>query len=469
MNNIIDYIFQARSIAVIGASKEPGKFGHTMLKNLLDFGFCGKIYPVNPKEKEILGLKAYQSIKLVDDEVDLAYVLTPAPTVPGVVGECVDKGVKAIIITSSGFGEIDEEGRRIEAEMAQKARVKGIRIIGPNSIGVVSPTTRVIWARPSLPEFLKERGSVAYISQSGGMTGSFTILAGERGIRFGGIVHLGNEADVTLTDLIEYFGQREDIKVIAAFVEGIREGRRFYEVAREVSKRKPICVLKAGRTAKGAEAALSHTGSLAGSDAICDGVFKQAGIQRANDIEELVDFVEAFTKLPLPEGDRTWILTGPGGAGVLAADACEEVGLQLPPLSERIEEELRGILPSYRGVKRRIINPVDMTAGSGWGAAISQYGPCLKVLAKDDGCDMLLVCGPNELLAKEFAQTVIAVKNEVQKPFVIVWMSAGKEVEESIRMLRQNNVVVLPTPQRAARTLKALATYSKFLRRVKGG
>ncbi len=456
------------SVAVIGASSNQEKIGFTIVKNLLNYGYRGKLYLVNPKETNILGFDVYHDIKSIKEDVDLVFIVTPAKIVPSIIEDCAERNVKGAIIVSSGFGEMGSEGKKIERDMVEKSRKSGMRILGPNSIGVISPKSRIPWALPLLPHHLYDEGDVAFISQSGGVTTTFSLMAGERNLKFKAVVHIGNESDLGVEDWIEYFGEEKGVRVIAVFIEGVKNGRRFMKVLKNVTPHKPICILKGGKTEEGSAAVLTHTGAISGSDDIYNAVFKQTGAIRADNIEELIDFVECFDRLSLPEGDRVIILTGSGGIGVLTADACVESGLKLPPIPEDIEKELENVLPQYWNGKRNILNPLDMTVGGSWGGVVKRYSTCMEIISNSKDVDIMIVCSSvaGNQIAKKFTRELINVRKKINKPFVLVWPPSGNgSLIEFKRELRNNGIVVFSDPYRAARSISCLVKYKKFLER----
>ena len=375
-------IFEPKSIAVIGASNNPTKWGWIIPSNILSNGYVGKIYPVNPKGEEILGLKSYPSLLNVPGDVDLAIIVRPAPSVPQHLEECVEKGVKAAIVISGGFRETGEEGERLEREAVRIARRGGVLLVGPNTMGVWSSTVSL---SALMPPVVPRSGAVALISQSGNIGTNALAFGSERGIGFSKFVSSGNEADIATEEYLDYFFRDPQTRVILAYIEGLRDGRRFIEVAKRVTKKKPIIIYKAGRTSEGARAARSHSGALSGSNRIYDAAFKQCGVLKASTVNELLDLAAAFLLLPLPRGKRVGILTWGGGYGVVATDACVEAGLEVPTLPVETIRELDGYLPPYwsRG------NPVDLV-----GTFDRSIQPkCLEALVRAENIDSVIASG----------------------------------------------------------------------------
>ncbi|MCX8171820.1 MAG: CoA-binding protein, partial [Candidatus Bathyarchaeota archaeon] len=349
----LDMFFNPRAIAVIGASRDPSKIGHGILRNLIEGGFSGAIYPVNPNADEILGLKCYKSVRDTPGEVDLAVIVVPAKIVPLVLEDCGAKGVRGVVVISAGFGETGREGAQLEREIANICRRYGMRMQGPNCLGIISVQSRV---NASFAPIMPPPGNIAFISQSGALGSAILSWAIRSEVGFTKFISLGNETDLNAADFIEALGEDEDTKVIGLYIEGVKDGRRFMEVARRVSRRKPIVAIKAGTTNAGIKAVSSHTGSLAGSEVSFSAAFRKAGIIRANTAEELFNLVLAFGTQPLPKGRKVLIVTNGGGPGILAADTCERAGLELPLLEHDILEELRKNLPPHASLG----NPVDI-------------------------------------------------------------------------------------------------------------
>ncbi len=353
----LDTLFYPKSTAVVGVSTSEAKFGSRFLKSLIDFGYQGRIYPVNPKGSEILGLKVYPTVSAIPEPVDHAHIMVPARFVPQALKDCLAKGVKGAQVFTSGFNETgDEDGARLEEELTALAK-QGIRIIGPNCFGVYCPEGGLTL----LPggEFPRESGPVAFISQSGGHAVEFARLAKGMDIRFSKMISYGNACDVNESDLLEYMAQDDKTQIITMYLEGPREGRRFLRLLGDVSRRKPVLIWKAGLTDAGAKAVHSHTASLAGEEAIWEAVFRQTAARRVDSLEEMADATVAFLNLPLTTGRRLGVIGGGGGISVAAADACDRVGLEIPLLSSEDQQKLRGILPPAGTAFR---NPVDIGA-----------------------------------------------------------------------------------------------------------
>jgi len=480
MAKALDHFFHPESIAVIGASRNPKKPGYVILKNLIENKERGvlkaEIYPVNPKAKEVLGLKAYPSIKEVPSKVECSIIVVPAEYVPKVLRECGEKGVKATIIISSGFSEIGNV--RLEEELKRTAKEYGIRIIGPNCLGVFDAYSGVDTI--FLPYFkeLKSgkklvsaprppRGYISMISQSGALgNAALDYMSGE-GIGISKFVSYGNKVDVDESDLIEYLADDENTKVIIMYLENISNGRKFMEVAKRVSVKKPIVALKAGRTNAGAKAAASHTAALAGVDAIYDAAFKQCGVIRVYDMEEMFDISKALALQPPAQGDGVAILTDGGGAGVLAADACELLGLKVVNFTNETKsmfEELkeRGILERFAITS----NPVDLTGS----ATTEMYVESLKLLLRDHRVHGIILIALHHVPGipdiEDFVNKLHETVKGYKKP-ITTCVIGGSEAAEFLRKkFEERGLPSYTSPERAARALKALVEYGYYLKRA---
>jgi len=310
----LDCIFHPKSVAIIGASSREGSFGHLFLRGFIKMGFKD-IYPVHPREKDLLGLKAYSSVKDIPYEVDLAILLIPPGEALRVVQECADKRVKGIVLFTAGFGEKSKEGKKIEQEMVRIIRKAGVRLIGPNTNGLYVPSSRLLTLPGSLTAggLTAESGGVSVFAQSGSFNDYTSQVLVSKNIRFNKVVSCGNESDLNSTDFLEYFGTDVETRIIGGYIEGINDGRKFYDLAKNISRQKPIIIWKGGLTETGAKAALAHTGSMSGSKQVWETMVKQAGIINVNSFEEMTDCLLAFSWLPLPEGKRVGIISGMGG------------------------------------------------------------------------------------------------------------------------------------------------------------
>lgn len=449
-------IFSPKSIAVIGASRSPTKIGYETLKNVLVYDFKGKVYAVNPEATEILGVKCYPSVKNIPDKIDLAIIVVPAAKVPKVMRECGESGVKGAVIISSGFMEIGEEGKKLADEILKIAHTYKIRFLGPNTMGFKNPVDGLdasfVYAMPY-------KGPVAVVSQSGALSVGVIFHAAMEKIGLSKVIGVGNKLDIDDADLIEYLEHDQSTKVIAMYIEGLRDGKKFLEVARKCEK--PIVAIKAGRTKAGAAAATSHTGSLAGSDNVYDGIFKQANILRAKDVTELFDIANALAHQPPAKGNRIGIVSNGGGAGILLADGCVENGMVIPQLSRETIEKIRRVLPPL--VIPR--NPVDIVAD----ASFERYEVVSHAVLDDENIDGLIVTCVQGGYARprEYAGAVMKLmhKHGLRKPIIACWIG-GEEVEEVITDLKIRNIPVYPSTTRAVNAMTALVREGERLKRI---
>jgi acyl-CoA synthetase (NDP forming) len=468
-------LFNPRSVAVIGASNTQGSWGNNAMKGLL--ALKGRhIYPVNPNAGEILGVKAYPSVTAIPEPVDLAVIVVSEKLVAGILQECVNKGVKAAVIITSGFGETGEEGRETEAEFVHIARRGGMRFIGPNSMGHASTSSQLstFGQAGEMP-----RGSVAVLSQSGSTCLKIMRSLDAYGIACSKYVSTGNEADLTMEDYVEYLSGDDDTRVIAAYIEGLRDGRRFLKLAKETTLKKPVVVVKVGGTEESARAVMSHTGAMAGSDAIYTAAFKQSGVIRVDDDDELCYVVDALLNCPMPRGNRVAILSLGGGPAALTAEICEKEGLSIGRLQPSTIKKLDKFLPA-RWPRR---NPVDMAGPSA--AEFSLVAELLWPLIEDDNIDIIVLLAPivmdRSLLTSRMGlkpeqvkahrekekNNVRAVGEKIRqygKPVVLMSQWRGSTNEPEINALfRQEKILSYPNARRGARVMRHLLWYRHYL------
>ena len=350
-------LFEPRSIAFLGASRDPQKWGFRILANIRTGKFEGKIYPVNPKGGEILGLKVYGSVGEIPETPDLAVIVVPPTSVVDAIKECTNKGIQAGVVITAGFAEIGKEGAKIQHDMVKAAQSGGMILVGPNSFGILNPSSKL---HSQMPPIFPYPGPIAVLSQSGNLVATVARMVMAKGFGCSKGISSGNEAVLHSDDYLEYLADDPQTKVILSYIEGFKDGHRFFETAKKVTRKKPVIMLKAGETPAGARAAKSHTASLAGSDTLFEAMCKQAGITRVRNLEEFVNTGLAFLCHPLPQGRRVGIVTAGGGWGVLAADACAKLGLDVISLPDNTLRELDSFLPAWwnRG------NPVDLVAGA---------------------------------------------------------------------------------------------------------
>jgi len=454
---MLDSLFYPSSVAVIGASRDARKPGGGFVRTLLRFDFQGRLYPINPTASEIMGLKAYPSVLDVPERVDLAIVAIPAPSVPKAIDDCAEKGVGFAVIHSVGLGEVGLEGKDLESKVLQAAKTGGVRIVGPNCMGICCPEAGINTIVSSA-DVSSEGGSVAFVGQSGWATESLLIAGSERGLQFSKVISSGNQIDLSLSDYLEYLASDAKTKVIAAYTEGLRDGGDFLELARAISKKKPLIVWKAGKSQAGARAVASHTASLAGRDAIWSTAFKQVGAIRAQHLDELIDFLVAFGCPYLPKGNRVGILTEAGGGGAVAADACEDLGLEVPALAEETQRELRellqGIIPPFAGVS----NPVDLV----WitDPSLHVLERCATIMSR--AVDALLIMTYYPLADESIAADMEKLQRNIGKPVAIVPAYPTKQYR-GLGVYARHGLIACPTLDRAARAFSILVDYNKTL------
>lgn len=451
--------FTPESIAVIGASTHPDKLGFKILKNVVDGGYKGKIYPVNPSaEGSILNLKAYKSISEVPTPPDLAIIVIPAKFVPSVAQECGEKGVKGLIVISAGFKEAGEEGKKREEALKEIVKRYRMRMIGPNCLGVIDVVNNL---NASFAVEMPPKGKISFITQSGALGTAVLDWAVKENIGLSKFVSFGNMADVSETDLIEEFGKDPETRVILLYLEGLKDGRAFIEVARKVAMEKPIIMVKSGKSTAGSKAVSSHTGSLAGSDNAYSAALKQAGVIRANSVQELFDYAMAFSSQPVPEGKRVAIVTNAGGPAVMATDAIESEGLIPSALTEKTKIKLREFLPPSANVN----NPVDILGD----ALADTYGKAIETVLSDENVDAILAILTPQVVTQipESAQKISEAAGKYKKPVVASFMG-GKRIEEGVRVLMKNDIPNYPFPERAVSSIKAMLAYKEWKEKEKG-
>jgi len=452
----LDVIFSPQNIAVVGATERVGSVGRTILWNLISSPFGGTVYPVNPTRASILGIRAYPSLRDVPDKIDLVVIVTPAKSVPNLIRECVALGIKGAIIISAGFKEIGAEGAALEAEVLAEARKGGMRLIGPNCLGVMRPTTGM---NATFADGIARPGGVAFISQSGALLTSVLDWSRSQNVGFSTFISVGTMLDVGWGDLIDYLGQDDATESIVIYMESIGDARSALSAAREVALRKPIIVIKAGRTAAAAHAAASHTGALTGSDEVLDAAFRRSGVLRVERISDLFYMAEVLAKQPRPKGNRLTIITNAGGPGVLATDALIGFGGELAEVSEATISELNKILPSAWSHS----NPVDVLGD----ATPELYAKTLEIVGKDENTDGTLVILTPQAMTDPTA-TAEMLKTFAQyndKPVLASWMG-GAGVAEGERILNAANVPTFSFPDTAARVFNYMWQYTNNLRSI---
>ena len=448
---LLNGLFQPKSVAVIGASATPGKIGYTVLDNLLKSKYKGGIYPVNPKSDEILGIKCYSSILDVKEQVESAIITIPAKFVSQMVDECGKKGIKGLMIITSGFSEVGLD--ELEKEIVTKSHSYGMRVLGPNIVGVLSNSDDF---NGSFAPFLPFKGSASLVSQSGALLIGIDAQTYVRGIGFDKLISIGNMSDVNFADTIEWLDQDEKTSCISLYIEGLNDGRRVIDVGRKASK--PIIALKSGASAHGAEAAASHTGSLAGTSKIYKSAFAQAGIIQAEDLDNLFDRTLVLSLQPPMKGDNVLIITNGGGVGVLATDSAEKFGVPLKFAPPQLQEELKKYMPSFGSAK----NPVDLTgmAGDAW------YHDTVKLSFEHDWVDGLVILYCETAMtdplgiAKSIKKAVddTGIKN---KPIIVSFVGGERSIK-AMRWLVENGIPAYGGPDVALNAISALKEYAKI-------
>lgn len=442
----LELLFNARSVAVVGASANPEKLGYEILNNLINMGYSGPIYPINPKADEILGLKVYPSLSDVGQPIDLIGVIVPGKLAPGVIEEAGKLGVKNAVVISGGFREIGND--ELEAALVGAARFGGVGIIGPNCQGINYPANRLCLSWP----LIKRRGRLALICQSGTIAAALGDRADQEEIGISGLVALGNRCDIDESDLIEFFGADPGTDVIAVYLEGIRDGNKFMEVGRRVGKIKPVLVLKGGRTERGRKAAESHTKSIAGRGEIFDAALRKVGFEKVESIDELYDCAKALAAEKKRPGKRVQVLTSSGGSGIVAVDVLEELGLDVAPLGEASRKRLAEVLPSHCVIG----NPLDLTGDT----PAERYKEAVEALAgTDPAIDLyLLIFGDPIPRATE---NCLELKAKVGKPVIAAYIGGGEVEAVEFPKMNGAGIPTFPTPERAARAARSILTGRK--------
>jgi acetate---CoA ligase (ADP-forming) len=458
---MLDAILRPRSIAVVGASRNPNTIGYRILENLVRHGFAGAVYPVNPTAAAVHSIRAYPSVEAIPDEVDLALLVVPKQHVAGAAEACGRKGVKGLVVISAGFAEIGGAGVERQRELMEIVRRHGMRLVGPNCMGVLNTapdrSMNATFA-PTMPP----PGPVSFMSQSGAMGVTILDYAAEYGIGISQFVSVGNKPDVSGNDLIEYWGADERTGVILMYLENFGNPRKFTQLAREVTRRKPVVAVKSGRSRAGARAASSHTGALAGADAATDALLRQCGVVRVDTVEEMFDLAMAFSHQPVPRGNRVAIVTNAGGPGIIIADACEAHGLEVTPLTE----ETRAILAKHFPEEASLANPVDMIAS----ATAHSYRIAVEAVLADPNVDAVIAAfvPPLGVRQEDVAEAIVDVAaGEAEKPVLAVLM--GRQgLPQGLAELNEAGIPGYRFPESAARSLGALYRYRRWLERPVG-
>ncbi len=459
--NTLERIFKADSVAIIGASKDEAKRGYQAIKTLLDTKYDGRIYPVNPKEKSILGLKCYPSVLDIPEQIDLALITTPARTLPNILEQCAEKGAAGAVVIAGGFGELGEEGKTLEQEIVESA--KGVRIIGPNTSGMISVAKGLnLVGLQNVPP-----GSIALLTQSGNIALTLITEAGLKSqMGFNYYVGVGNEADIKFHEYLAYFTEDPDTSAILIYVEGLREGRKFLQQARKTTQVKPIVLYKSGRSAKGSKSAGSHTGALAGISEVANTAFKRAGIITVNHSDEMFPIAESLASLPLIDEASIAILADGGGHATIAADYLTELGIKIPELEKETREKLKAILPPNAS----LANPIDVAGGTDQNPAI--FADCAEILLNDRNIQGLLVVGlfggygirfAKKLAFKEedAAHRMGKLVRKIRKPIVLHSLYNYAK-PHSLDLLRYYKIPVYDSLEIACKCIEALSFYGSY-------
>lgn len=450
---MLEKFFNPESIAVVGASKTPGKVGFDILNNIVKYGYNGRVYPVNPTANEILGLKSYPSILDINDKIDLVIIAVPPKSVLEVIEQCGKKAINSAVIITAGFRESGIEGARLEREIVEKAKELNVRFIGPNCLGLIDTYSKV---NASFAVGMPKKGKIGFFSQSGALCLAVLDRALPDEIGFSKFISMGNKADISDIEIMLALSEDENTNVILGYIEGLEDGKKFMEVAQNISKKKPIVILKSGVTSSGAKAASSHTGALAGRESSFNAAFKQCGIIRAYSINELFNYAIAFASQPLPNGPNVAIITNSGGPGILAADACDKTNLQLVTLHKETLEKLRTFLPPYAS----FYNPIDILGD----ANVERYEKAIQVILEDDKVNGLIVLlTPTAVIDVEgVAMTVVNISKNINKPILTSFIGK-KSVEEASKTLIKYGIPNYANPEEAVLSMHAMNSFKMWV------
>lgn len=461
MKSKLDGIFRPKSVAVIGATNRKGSIGHETLHNILLAEYNGKVFPVNPTSQVIHSIKAYSTILDVPDAVDLAIIIVPKEKVKDVVIQCGEKGVKGIVVITAGFSESGKEGKKREQEILKIVNEYGMRMIGPNCFGIVN-TDPKINLNATFGKTYPKVGRVGFITQSGAMGEAIMNTAKELGIGFSVVASIGNKADISSNDILEgYFKDDPNTDIILMYLENFGNPRNFTKIAREITRKKPIVVVKSGRTFLGAKAASSHTGALAGLDVGVDALFEQTGVMRVETVEELFDVAAALSNQPIPKGNRICVITNAGGPGILATDALINCGMEMPPLSATTIKTLKKFIPAEASFS----NPMDMIAGAG----AKEFKLTLEAINKDKRYDAIIpiFVPPATADQLEVAEHIYSAVKHTDKTILACFMGAG-EGSKGVEYLKSKNIPVYIFPEAIAKTLGTISKQAEWLKKPKG-
>ncbi len=437
----LENFFNPRSIGIVGATEKEGKVGSVVVKNILNLGYNGEVFLVNPNYKELFGKKCYSGLEEIEEKIDLAIIIVPAKFVNDIVKNASEK-VKNFIIISAGFSEIGEEGKKREMELADLAKKNGLNILGPNCLGFINPKIKL---NASFAGGMPEAGNVAFMSQSGALAVAFMDAAEKEGIKFSNLVSMGNKAQIDEADLMEYFSKDKNTKVIAVYIEGIKDGRQFIKIARKTSLKKPVIILKAGKTEKSKEAISSHTGALAGSNEIISAVFNKTGILETDNLENFSDLIKLVSETKTIANNQAIIITNAGGPGVLTADAFKHKKIKLADISQETKNKLKDFLPEESSLE----NPIDLLGD----AHEDRYKKALESIDQEKAGMVIGVLTPQDQTpCEKIAREIINFNSKTNKTTVAVFMG-GEKIAEALSLLRENNIPNFSFPEKAVRAL----------------
>ncbi len=450
----LDKLFHPDSVAIIGASPDKKKVGYAVLRNMVDCGFKGRLYAINPKAAEygeIEGVKVYANISEISDTIDLAVICIPARFIPSLIEELGQKSVKYAAIITAGFKETGSDGAKLEHQIVEIAKKYGLRIVGPNILGIIDTSAPI---NASFAERSPIKGEVAFLSQSGALLTGILDWSRAEGIGYSSFVSLGNKADLDESDFIEALADDDQTLAILAYLESINRGSKFIEVCNEVTRKKPVIVIKSGRSEAGSKAASSHTGSMTGADTTYDVAFEKCGVIRADNSQELFDMAFAFSYMPIPKSNRIAIITNAGGPGILATDEAERNGLELATISSEFKKKLKDFLPPAANFN----NPIDALGT----AQAEDYGRILELALEDEGIDgVIVILTPQAMTeGQETADKLVEIRNKYpNKPIVSIFIG-GEILGPSIYYLKKNRIPCYPHPERGVKAMAALVKYA---------
>lgn len=456
----LDYIFKPKSIALIGASRKRGHIGRALLDNLLQYEFNGKVFPVNPNASVIQCMKCFPTVLDIPDSVDLAIIVVPKNSVLEVVDQCGKKGVKGLVVISAGFRETGPKGAELEQQLLEKVRKYGMRMIGPNCMGIFNTHPDIRLHAVFVP-YKPMRGRIGFMTQSGGLGATILAYAQDLRIGFSMFASVGNKTDISGNDLLEYWQNDPETDIILVYLESFGDPRRFTNLTRKIYKKKPIILVKAGRTRAGGKAAYSHTGALSGADVAVDALCEQSGVLRVTSVEEMFDLARALSSQPLPKGNRVAIVTNAGGPGILATDACIGMGLELATFSEKTRASLKDILPPEASID----NPIDQIASADY----ESYKNTLETVFRDDNVDGVIVIYVPPLVTNplEVARGIVDATIGSEKPILACFMGSDETVE-GIKELERHSIPVYRFPEAAVKSLVSMIKYGRSKDRVEG-